>query len=53
MMIGLLCKSHLSEMLTVRAHRQHHTALRLYGVICTVCVTPLRGDDWKGLANNR
>ena len=23
---------------------QHHTALRLYGVNCTACVSPLRGD---------
>ena len=23
----------------------HHTALRLYGVNCTACVSPLRGDE--------
>ena len=42
-MIGLLCSSHLSEMPLSRAHRHHHTALRLCGVNCTACVTPLRG----------
>ena len=35
--------SHLFEMLTVFVRLFHHTALRLYGVNCTVCVQPLRG----------
>ena len=37
--------SHLSEMLTPIAPVSHHTALRLCGVNCTTCVTPLRGDE--------
>jgi hypothetical protein len=38
--------SHLSEMPTVRAHRQHHTVpIGLCGVNCTACVTPLRGFE--------
>ena len=46
--------SHLFEMPMVRAHLHHHTALRWYGVNCTACVSPLRGDDnaqlkeWNG-----
>ena len=34
-------------MLIARAHRHHHTTLRLYSVNCTACVTPLRGFDPK------
>lgn len=25
----------------------HHTALRLYGVTCTACVQPLRGEECR------
>ena len=44
-MVGLLCLSHLSEMLFRVRIRNHHTVLRLYGVNCTACVAPLRGFE--------
>ena len=38
--------SHLSEMLVEREYFIHHTAPDgLYGVNCTACVMPLRGDS--------